>query len=430
MNIILALIIFSVLVIIHEFGHFLFAKKNGIRVTEFSVGMGPRLVSFEKGDTRYSWKLLPFGGSCMMLGEDEDVVSDKNDTFGCKSVWARISVVAAGPIFNFILAWVLAIIVIGFVGPDKPTVLSVTDGSVAQKAGLQEGDIITSYNGTKVSLGREISLEQYIHPISDQDIDITYERAGEEHQITITPEKLTKYALGVSYTSDGNPMEIKIIQGGALEAAGMKDGDVITQFNDQAIDSGKSFSEYVQEHPLTADEITIVYERDKKTAQVKVTPTKNEYYSTGFTYNVYRDKVNALGVVKYSFVEVKYVIGSTLKSLGMLVQGKVKKDDVAGPVGIVDLIGDAYNETKDEGALYVFLTLANLTILLSANLGVMNLLPIPALDGGRLLFLLIEVVRRKPIDREKEGMVHLIGMILLMILMVLILFNDVSRLFK
>ena len=86
MNIILALIIFSVLVIIHEFGHFLFAKKNGIRVTEFSIGMGPRLVSFEKGETRYSWKLLPFGGSCMMLGEDEDIVSDKNDTFGCKSV--------------------------------------------------------------------------------------------------------------------------------------------------------------------------------------------------------------------------------------------------------------------------------------------------------------------------------------------------------
>lgn len=103
---------------------------------------------------------------------------------------------------------------------------------------------------------------------------------------------------------------------------------------------------------------------------------------------------------------------------------------MAGPVGIVDLIGDAYNETKDEGILYVFLTLANLTILLSANLGVMNLLPIPALDGGRLVFMLIEVVRGKPIDREKEGIVHLVGMILLMILMVLILFNDVSRLFR
>ncbi len=430
MNIILALIIFSVLVIIHEFGHFLFAKKNGIRVTEFSIGMGPRLVSFEKGETRYSWKLLPFGGSCMMLGEDEDIVSDKNDTFGCKSVWARISVVAAGPIFNFILAWILAVIVIGFVGPDKPVVLSVTQGSAAEQAGLREGDLVTKYNGTKVSLGREISLEQYIHPVSDQEIEITYERDGERKQTTIKPEKLTKYALGVNYTADGNPLEVKVIDGGALKEAGMENGDVITKFAGVEIQSGKQFNEYVQKHPITEDDIVIEYQRNNETREAKVTPVKNEYYSTGFSYNVYRDKVNALGVVKYSFVEVKYVIGSTLKSLSMLVQGKVKKDDVAGPVGIVDLIGDAYNETKDEGILYVFLTLANLTILLSANLGVMNLLPIPALDGGRLVFMLIEVVRGKPIDREKEGIVHLVGMILLMILMVLILFNDVSRLFR
>lgn len=430
MNIILALIIFSVLVIIHEFGHFLFAKKNGIRVTEFSIGMGPRLVSFEKGETRYSWKLLPFGGSCMMLGEDEDIVSDKNDTFGCKSVWARISVVAAGPIFNFILAWILAVIVIGFVGPDKPVVLSVTQGSAAEQAGLEEGDLITKYNGTKVSLGREISLEQYIHPVSDQEIEITYERDGEKKKTIVKPEKLTKYALGVSYTSDGNPLKVNVIDGGALKEAGMENGDVITKFDGKEIESGKQFNEYVQEHPITEKEVVIEYERNGETREAKVTPVKNEYYSTGFSYNVYRDKVNALGVVKYSFVEVKYVIGSTLKSLGMLVQGKVKKDDVAGPVGIVDLIGDAYNETKDEGVLYVFLTLANLTILLSANLGVMNLLPIPALDGGRLVFMLIEVVRGKPIDREKEGIVHLVGMILLMILMVLILFNDVSRLFR
>ena len=117
MSIILALIIFSVMVLFHEFGHFLLAKKNGIGVTEFSLGMGPRIASFVKGETRYSWKLIPFGGSCMMVGEDLDDKSE--NAFNSKSVWARISVVAAGPIFNFLLAFVLAIVYIAMIGYDK-----------------------------------------------------------------------------------------------------------------------------------------------------------------------------------------------------------------------------------------------------------------------------------------------------------------------
>ncbi len=430
MNILLALVIFSVLVIIHEFGHFLFAKKNGIRVTEFSVGMGPRLISFEKGDTRYSWKLLPFGGSCMMLGEDEEVESDKDDTFGCKSVWARISVVAAGPIFNFVLAWILAVVVISYVGPDKPYVLGVEEDSAAAEAGLQEGDMITEYNGVNVSLGREISLEEYINPVSDETIEITYERDGKEYTTKLEPKKMTRYAMGISYQADEKPLEITVTADSPIEKAGLKTGDIITAYDGETIESGKQFSEYVEEHPLDGSAVTIEYKRGDKTGTVEMTPQKNEYYNTGLVYNLYREKVKGIEAVKYSFVEVKYVIGSTIKSLGMLVQGKVSKDDVAGPVGIVDVIGDAYDESKEEGALYVFLTLANLTILLSANLGVMNLLPIPALDGGRLVFLFVEVIRGKPIDREKEGMVHFVGMILLMILMIFILFNDVSRLFR
>ena len=149
MSIILALIIFSVMVLFHEFGHFLLAKKNGIGVTEFSLGMGPRIASFVKGETRYSWKLIPFGGSCMMVGEDLDDKSE--NAFNSKSVWARISVVAAGPIFNFLLAFVLAIVYIAMIGYDKCSVVNLNESyKSVQNSGIQKGDVITEYDGEKI----------------------------------------------------------------------------------------------------------------------------------------------------------------------------------------------------------------------------------------------------------------------------------------
>ena len=148
-SIIIALIIFSVLVLIHEFGHFIVAKKCGVVVNEFSVGMGPRLLSrVAKSGTRYSIKALPFGGSCAMLGEDED--NAEEGSFNSKPLWARMAIVVAGPFFNFILAFLLALIVIGYNGVDISYVSKVTEGSNAYEAGLREGDRITKYNGATV----------------------------------------------------------------------------------------------------------------------------------------------------------------------------------------------------------------------------------------------------------------------------------------
>ena len=129
MSIVIALLVFSVIILFHEFGHFLLAKLNKITVVEFSLGMGPRLLSFEAGGTRYSWKLLPFGGSCMMLGEDGE--EEEEDSFGSKSVWARMSVIAAGPIFNFLLAFIMALFIVGNLGYDVPVLLNVTEGMPA-----------------------------------------------------------------------------------------------------------------------------------------------------------------------------------------------------------------------------------------------------------------------------------------------------------
>lgn len=343
LKIVIALLIFSLIIVIHELGHFLLAKKNGIYVTEFSLGMGPRLVSFIKGETRYSLKLLPFGGSCMMLGEDES--SDDERSFGKKPVWARISVVVAGPIFNFILAFVLSLFIVGSIGYDSPVIYQVMDGYPAQEAGIQAGDKIIKINNEKINLYREISFYGLVN--QGVTADIAYERDGKQYNTTLVP-----------------------------------------MFNEE---TGS--------------------------------------YLYGFYGSGSRIKGNALTTIQYSAYEVKYWINTTIKSIGMIFQGKVTKDDVSGPVGMVDMIGQTYEESKSDGALYVWLNMLNISIFLSANLGVMNLLPLPALDGGRLVFLIIEAIRGKAIDQEKEGMVHFVGLMLLMALMVFVMFNDIKRLF-
>ncbi len=367
MNILVAILIFTVIIVIHELGHFLLAKKNGVTVTEFSVGMGPRIITFVKGNkgfvckaflnqntfdvlegcenhTKYSWKLLPIGGSCMMLGEDE-VIDDEN-AFNRKGVWARISVIFAGPFFNFLLAFALSIIIVGVAGHDAPTIESLEVGSPMETAGFLVGDEITKINDANISIAREIGV-------------------------------------------------------------------------------------YFQFHPLTKDSVEIQYERDGEKQSVVVTPVKNEEgaYRLGFGFSGPREKVGPLGVIKYSYVEVKYWIKITVESLGQLITGKVSKDEIAGPVGIVDMVGGVIKESKNYGATATILNILNMCILLSANLGVMNLLPLPALDGGRLVFLFIEVVRGKPINQEKEGMVHLIGLVALMVLMAFVMYNDITRLF-
>lgn len=341
MSIILALLIFSVIVIVHELGHFLLAKYNKITVTEFSVGMGPRLLSHVWGGTRYSLKLLPFGGSCMMVGEDEE--SEEEGSFGSKSVGARIAVVAAGPVFNFILAFVLSSILVANLGYDD-TVVDVTPGYPAAEAGMQNGDELVKIGGSRVYVYREVSLYNSIY--QGAVAEVTYRRGGEEHTVTLRP---------------------------------VQD------------DSG--------------------------------------YYRYGFEKATVRVKGNVIQVLKYSVAELRYWLKATIESLMALVRGRAGIDDMSGPVGIVDAIGDTYEANRADGWYYVVLSMVMMSVLLSVNLGVMNLLPIPALDGGRLVFLLLEAIRGKAVPQEKESMVHFLGFVLLMGLMVVVLFNDIRHIF-
>ena len=343
LKIILAIVLFSVIVIFHELGHFLLAKKNGICVEEFAIGIGPTIFGKQIGETKYSVKCLPFGGCCVMLGED-DACQDPR-AFGSQSPLARFSVIFAGPFFNFILAFLLALIVIGTAGFDRPEVKGVMEGYPAEEAGLQAGDIIKEINGKNIHIYREVSVYTLFH--SNENLEVTYERDGEEYTCTISPK-----------------------------------------YNEEA---GRNLF--------------------------------------GIYGNTMRERGNIFETIKYSVYEVKYWIEVTMDSLKMLVTGRVSVNELSGPVGIVKNIGDTYDESKSAGTLSVVLTLINYSIMLTANLGIMNLLPLPALDGGRLVFLIIEAVRKKRVDPDKEGMVHFVGLMLLLALMVLVMFNDIRKLF-
>ena len=426
MKIIIALLVFSVIILFHELGHFLLAKRNNIAVTEFSLGMGPRLLSTEKGGTRYSLKLFPIGGSCMMVGEDDD--DNTEGSFNNASVWARISVVAAGPIFNFILAFVFAMIITSVVGYDPAKVLQVTEGSPAAEAGLQEGDVITEFQSRHISIGRDLDSYMNLHGLQDEEISLTYKRDGKKYDITYTADSEKRYMLGFYYMTEGEPQITQVMIGSSMAEAGVMPGDIIREINGVAVADAKELQEYLSGHPLDGSEVTLGMERDGKVETIVATPQMTKTVDSGFVYNIYREKTNFLGVMKYSAVEVRYWISSTIESLMMFVKGQFSVNDLSGPVGIIDVIGDSYEEAKEEGAVMVWMQMLYWAILLSANLGVMNLLPIPALDGGRLVFLLIEAVRKKRLNPNVEGMIHFAGFMLLMLLMVFVLFNDFRRL--
>lgn len=352
MTLVLFIIIFGAVVIAHEFGHFLLAKANGVHVVEFAVGMGPTVCSFGRKGTKYSLKLFPIGGACLFEGEDglmakEGEVSE--GSFLNASVWGRISTVLAGPVFNFILAFFIALAMVSmtdFVAIRDPIVTEVSEGGGAEAAGLMAGDRIISLNGEKICLYQEISLYMQAS-YRGGDLEVVYERAGVRHTATLTPQYDERAGLSLLGVMNAEFVEPK-----------------------------------------------------------------------------------GIATLKYAWYEMRYSVKATYKSLGMIFRGRVSRQDVAGPVGIaVNVVGKSYEAAKEYGWQSVLLSMLNITLMLSVNLGILNLLPVPALDGGRLVFLLVEVIRGKPVPPEKEGMVHFVGLMFFMALMVFVFFNDLSNIF-
>ena len=354
-----AVVVLGGIILFHEFGHYLLARLNGIAVVEFSVGFGPRLLSWvsQKTGIRYSLKLLPLGGSCAMLGEfgeDEDEKEEVPDVKGVsffdKGPVAKMAVIAAGPIFNFILAFVFSLVILSWAGIDPAVIAGTSDGMPAETAGLKEGDVITKLDGRKIHLSREISM--YLMTAGQDPVQVEYRRYDE------------------------------------------------------------TSSSWTTEHTVIQPEF------------------KDGRYYLGVILQGHRDAPESLvQVLQYSVYEVRYWILTVIDSLKMIVGGKVTTNDIAGPVRIVTIIDQTVEENTQYGFVTVVMNLLNLMVMFSANLGVMNLLPFPALDGGRLVFLFWELVTGHPVSQRIEGAVNMTGMALLMTFMVFVVLNDLRILF-
>lgn len=414
MGIVFFILIFCIVVIVHELGHFLIAKANGIHVVEFTLGMGPCLISTTRGGTKYAIRLLPIGGACIFEGEDglnnaieddeasAEASNSKRDAEQAEHGDAKQNTKQSQP----------------------GVTISQEESDVKEKA-LKEETEASAQNSDLIA-GVSTNEKSGAFPDAPVWARIATVVAGPFFNF-ILAFLFSTFIIG-SYGTD-LPIIQKVSDGGAAQEAGMLDGDKIVKIDGKKIHLYREISLYSMLN--RGEDVAITYERDGKLTDVTITPKYSEadgrYYMGFLGVGVY-EKKGFFGTLEYSGYEVSYWIRTTIKSLELMIQGKVSKDDVSGPVGMAQTVTEIYDQSKPDGFYYIMLNMMNFAILLSANLGVLNLLPFPALDGGRLVFLVIEAITGKKIPPEKEGLVHLIGMVFLMALMALVLFNDIGKL--
>lgn len=379
---IVTILMFLVMVSLHEFGHFITAKLMNFKILEYSIGFGPALWHSKKSEIQYSLRAIPFGGYCKFEGEDED--SDDERAFSNRPVWQRIIVVAAGGIFNIILGFILFMIIVPCTSPISTNVIGeVVPNSYIEEEGLMPGDRIVSIDGKHVSFYNDITLYKDKFKAGEE-YDLIVKRDGEKMHFTFKPSESD---VDYIYTEDG--IEVKSSINGKEDQSQFYPYDDKNKKDDEKIGTTESVKSLI-----------IGFRPEQK-------------------------DINALNVWGEAWNETKFVVKLVYNSLWQMITGKVGVDQMSGPVGIVTEVNTAVNSGS-----YSWLYVLNLTALLTINLGVFNLLPIPALDGGRLLFMLIELVRRKKIPPEKEGMVHAIGFLLLIGLIIFISYNDIIKLIQ
>lgn len=451
-SIIVALLVFTLLIVVHEFGHFLAARKCGVPVEEFSIGMGPALYKHQGKNTLFSIRLFPIGGYCKMTGEEE--ASDVPDAFCNKGVWQRILIVVAGALFNIIFAIIVLMILPNFSLVVSQNVAEVLENSPAYEAGIEKGDKIIGSNGKKHSLCDDTIFDITVSKNDTDTIDLLVEKDNEVKIVSvnyvpsllITDKADEADILKVgTYITTINGKSIKDISNIKKEISSKNDKtkedeeDVEAEEFEELENVEEEIVEEVSEETSETDEekeetvkviVTLLNDENEyelNEADIEIlknnSANRSNYIGLGFEY----EKLNPLQCMGYGLKRTRYYITSTYKSFALMFSKKVSKDQIAGPVGIIKMFGDSYEEGIVRGFGVALYNVFALAAMISINLGVINLLPLPALDGGRFVILLVEVVRRKPMDLEKESWIHFVGFVLLMILMVLIIFNDVTN---
>lgn len=384
--IIAAIILFLLVVLVHEFGHFITAKMFGVKVNEFAIGMGPKLFKKQGKETLYTVRLLPIGGFCAMEGEDEESKDER--AFCNKKPWQKFIIVAAGGILNIVLGLIFMLIVQGVNIPGENNLIGTTEiwgfnegsYSAAEASGLQAGDEVYAVDGYRTWCASDIYYG--IAFANSSDVTFTVIRDGEKIDIDVqfnTSERVSPVLADTSYTD--------------IFASAMSVTDI--EYTDGTL----------------RDDETVI----------------QDFIIVGEEKNV-GNVLTSTGAETVSMCRVVYM------SLWKLITGDFSMKDMSGPVGIVDTIGQVAENSMTEGAspwrnfLSAFISVMRVMALITVNLGLFNLLPVPALDGGRLVFILIEMIIRKPVPAKYEAIVHFVGLMLLFALMIVVTFNDIVKL--
>ncbi|WP_133128021.1 RIP metalloprotease RseP [Legionella nagasakiensis] len=434
------------LIIIHEFGHFIVARCCGVKVLRFSFGFGKVLASWrDNKGTEFAWSILPLGGYVKMLDESEGEVPEheRHLAFNNQSVWVRIAIVCAGPLFNFLFAFV-ALWLMWVIGIKSlaPIVADVKPGSIAAQAGLQPNQEILQMAGKKINSWRD--FQYALMPLlgTHEPIILTVKSLNDGHTETLTL-RLTDWQLNVKnpdilanigmipFVPTIPPVIGAVMTDSPAQSAGLRVGDEILAINDKPINDWLVLVDYVKQHP--DEHITLAIKRNNEINQIEtdlghVTHDGQNQGLLGVSSKkiswpkhwLRLHRAAPLPAAGYAFSQTIELTGATFALIGRLITGKLPIQSISGPVGIAQGAG----ESARSGFSYYLSFLA----LVSISLGVLNLLPIPVLDGGHLFYCFVEIVRRRPLSEGVKSAGIYLGFLLLITLMIVALSNDLARL--
>ena len=420
------LFVLGVLVFVHELGHFLAARRLGVRVVTFSLGFGPKILKVQRGDTEYCVSIIPLGGYVKMAGESpDDPRTGQPDEFMSKTKWERFQILIMGPVMNIVLAVVVMAVVLAQgaevpVYQDQPPVVgAVAPGSPAEEAGIQRGDLILDVASRAVDTWEDLFIAVGTRP--DRDVLVTLRRAGGTQTVTVRPVPETRYEIGsIGVMPDINPIVASVIAGQPAERAGLLAGDVVLAVDGERMVTRTQLVEAISRNGGREIELTI--EREGREQLVSATPEQQGdrgmlgIYVTEPTRSFTPGPFEALQLSVERNIEFS---GLIFRTLGGLFVGETSPRQLMGPVAIAQLSG----ESAEAGWIALFTLMASISL----NLGLLNLLPIPVLDGGHILIMALEGVARRDFSMAVKEKMLLAGFVLLMMLMVTVIYNDLTR---
>jgi regulator of sigma E protease len=423
--------ILAILILVHEIGHFASARMVGIRVKEFGLGLPPRLFGREHGGVIYSFNAIPLGGFVRVHGEDGS--ADDEDSLHAKGKRQRTFFYGAGSLMNFALAIVLVMILIGVRGEPVSHVYvsDVEPDSPAAQAGWEPGDRFLSVGGDDVDEMTDVVTTT--HDYAGDTMPVTMYRNGEEVSTEVNPrddppEGEGRTGIQITASPRGSLHIGDVESGGAAAEAGLQAEDEIRQIEGRDVTDASIFTIMLAQNE--GEDVSLLVERDGSEIEIDLAvPAAEEANQPPEIGIMVQQEIDAESVpiwqvIPLGFVETWNILTAFYDGIMMLISGEAPLDGIAGPIGMGQLASEVLEVSPEP----TWVALANLTILLSLNLGILNLLPLPALDGGRLLFVLIEALRGRPISPEREGLVHLLGLVMLLGLMFFIAFLDIDRL--